>query len=300
MTAPNHDRLADLSAVYALGALRGEERAEFEAHLRECTECAAEVEAFAPVVAGLASSVPSREPPAALRDRVLASVQAGPSSERGAAPTSDTARRGSGQVSRQASGQASRSGSVQPSLLGSRQALPAWLLAAASLVAAVGLGWQTVRLQSTVRTLEARLQEAAIRENLTEREIADARTAAGEAQSIVAVLTSLDLVRVDLAGQPPAVQAFARAFWSRSRGLVFNAARLPPAPAGKTYQLWVVTASAPLSVGLLRPDVSGSVTTVVNTPPDIEQPVAMAVTVEPEGGVPAPTGEKYLIGTVGN
>jgi hypothetical protein len=32
------------------------------------------------------------------------------------------------------------------------------------------------------------------------------------------------------------------------------------------------------------------------TPPDIAPPVAVAVTLEPSGGVPAPTGEKYLVG----
>jgi hypothetical protein len=32
------------------------------------------------------------------------------------------------------------------------------------------------------------------------------------------------------------------------------------------------------------------------TPLDIGTPIAMAVTVEPLGGVPAPTGDKYLIG----
>ena len=37
-------------------------------------------------------------------------------------------------------------------------------------------------------------------------------------------------------------------------------------------------------------------TAVFTTPPDWPKPVAMAVTLEPEGGVPSPTGEKYLVG----
>jgi anti-sigma-K factor RskA len=107
------------------------------------------------------------------------------------------------------------------------------------------------------------------------------------------------VARVDLAGQQPvAPKASARAFWSRSRGMVFNASNLPSLPAGKTYQLWVVTSQAPISAGLLTPDAQGSVSGVFATPPDIPQPVAMAVTIEPEGGVPSPTGEKFLIGTL--
>jgi hypothetical protein len=128
--------------------------------------------------------------------------------------------------------------------------------------------------------------------------VARASDVASEARHTLAILSAPDLARIDLAGQPPADSARARAFWSRSRGLVFTASNLPPAPPGRTYQLWVVTADAPISAGLLKPDASGAVNIVIDTPPDLPAPVAMAVTLEPEGGVPAPTGEKYLIGTL--
>ena len=92
--------------------------------------------------------------------------------------------------------------------------------------------------------------------------------------------------------------ASARAFWSRSRGMVFTGTNLPPLPPGRTYQLWVVTAQAPISAGLLTPDAQGGVSGTFATPVDIPTPVAMAVTIEPAGGVPAPTGDKYLVGTL--
>ena len=113
---------------------------------------------------------------------------------------------------------------------------------------------------------------------------------------LVVVLASSDLIRVDLAGQPSAPQARARAFWSRSRGLIFTASNLPPLPAGRTYQVWIVTPDAPLSAGLLRPGDGGDVHAVFTTPRDVARVAAVAVTIEPDGGVPAPTGEKYLVG----
>jgi anti-sigma-K factor RskA len=128
--------------------------------------------------------------------------------------------------------------------------------------------------------------------------VVDAQRTAAGALASVAVLTAPDVARVDLAGQPMAPQASARAFWSRSRGMVFTASNLPPLPAGRTYQLWVVTAEKPVSAGFLAPDASGNVSETFNTPPDIPQPVAIAVTIEPAGGVPAPTGDRYLVGTV--
>jgi anti-sigma-K factor RskA len=110
------------------------------------------------------------------------------------------------------------------------------------------------------------------------------------------ILTAPDLRRIDLAGQPPSPRASARAFWSRSRGLVITASNLPALPAGRVYQLWFVTTGAPISAGLLAPDDRGGLTTTLQTPADLPDPVALAVTLEPEGGRPAPTGDKYLVG----
>jgi hypothetical protein len=174
----------------------------------------------------------------------------------------------------------------------------AWLAAAASLLLAVAAGVYAAQLRGRIVTLEDRLREATLRAEANERQMADLQRTSGEAQSQLAVLAAPDVARVDLAGQPAAPSASARAFWSRSRGLVFTASDLPPLPAGRVYQLWVVTAQAPVSAGLVRPDAGGRVTAVFQTPSDIPPPVAMAVTIEPEGGVPAPTGARYLIGAL--
>jgi hypothetical protein len=148
-----------------------------------------------------------------------------------------------------------------------------------------------------VSDLETRLNQAMQRAALSESQIADARRTASQAESTVAVLTAPDLARIDLQGQPVAPAASARALWSRSRGLVFTGSNLPELPARRTYQLWVITADpAPISAGLLMPAPDGRVTAMFQTPPDMAKPVAMAVTLEPEGGVPAPTGDKYLVG----
>lgn len=256
------DDLHELTGVYALGALRGDERAGFEAHLEVCERCRAEVRSFSPVVDSLSRAGGRVEPPAALRARV---VRAGGS----------------------------------PAVVHDRRpsAALAWLAAAASVMLAIGVGWYAAELRARIDDLEARLAAATFRAAAAERQTADARQAADRAQEMIGVLSAPDMARVDLKGQGTAAAAAGRAFWSRSRGLVFTATNLPALPAGKVYQLWVVTPTAPVSAGLLHPDDQGRVTTVAQTDPAIT-PVAMAVTLEPEGGVPSPTGEKYLIGMV--
>ena len=150
-----------------------------------------------------------------------------------------------------------------------------WLPLAAAIIIAVGASVYAMRLQRQIDQLQARFDQA---------------------QATTAVLAAPDLARIDLQGQPVAPDARARALWSRSRGLVFTAANLPRAPEGRTYQVWVVTAQAPVSAGLLIPDSNGVGTQYYMTPVDIAPPVAVAVTLEPAGGVPAPTGERYLVG----
>jgi quercetin dioxygenase-like cupin family protein len=65
------------AALYALGALRGEEIREFEQHLAAgCVICAEELAAFTPVVAELGHATPPQMPRAEVRARVLERIGA--------------------------------------------------------------------------------------------------------------------------------------------------------------------------------------------------------------------------------
>jgi anti-sigma-K factor RskA len=262
-----HDQYADQAAAYVLGALAPAERAFFEAHLANCALCAAEVSAFMPVAGALAHVALPAEPSPDVRRRLLEVI----GGTHGSAPTSPLK-------------------SVPPSRF-SRYAL------AASIALAIVAAGYAAQLRGRVTTLEARLRETALRADTNERLVADARRSAFEAQRTVLVLAAPDLARIDLAGQAAAPQASARAFWSRSRGLVFTASNLPAPPPGRAYQLWVLTAlPSPISAGMLKLDANGRATAMIDTPQDLPKPVAMAVTLEPEAGVPSPTGDKYLVG----
>ena len=122
------------------------------------------------------------------------------------------------------------------------------------------------------------------------------RQAAFETQSAMAVLAAADLTRVDLQGAPAAPQAVGRALWSRQSGMLFAANNLPALPAGKIYQVWLVAGGPPVSAGLIEPDASGRGVGFFRTPVDVAGPVTVAVTIEPAGGVSAPTGAFYLTG----
>jgi hypothetical protein len=217
-----------------------------------------------PILQGLAQVVPQVDPPFELRARVLTVAS-----------------------------------SRTPAAVRSSPAPVGWWLAtAAGLALAAGLGIYTAQLRSQIVSLEAELRDTRARADAAQQQMAEVQRTSADAQTALAILTAPDVARVDLAGQPASPNASGRAFWSRSRGLVFNASNLPPLPAGRIYQLWVVTAQAPISAGLLTPDAQGSFSDTFDTPPDIPPPVAVAVTIEPAGGVPAPTGDRYLVGAL--
>ena len=72
------EEAAGRAALYALGALEGEEARDFEEHVAAgCAACAAELRGFEGVVAGLGQAAPEAEPPAGVRARLLALVSEG-------------------------------------------------------------------------------------------------------------------------------------------------------------------------------------------------------------------------------
>lgn len=63
-----------LSGAYAIDALDDEERADFERHLADCPTCQAEVDGLREAAATIAE-LHATEPPAAMRQRVLADIR---------------------------------------------------------------------------------------------------------------------------------------------------------------------------------------------------------------------------------
>ena len=73
---------------------------------------------------------------------------------------------------------------------------------------------------------------------------------------------------------------------------------LPPPPPGRSYQLWVIVGGEPVSAGVFEVDAGrAQPATRRRTLPPIEGPVTIAVTVEPAGGLPKPSGPMVLAGS---
>lgn len=268
----DHQELLELAALLPLGTMGAEDEQQLEEHLRGgCAECEAALRGAAEVVDALAEDVEPMQPSPALRARILARAEAEAPPRGGRATRAPRARR--------------------------RWLVPA-LAAAAGLLLAVGLGLEVRDLrgalaaaQQQVARLEAALSGAAEERAGLERELAGAQRTLGE-------LTARETRTVALAATGPLPDASARAFLDPAgRRLVLVVYDLPPPPPGQSYQLWVIVGGEPVSAGVFDVQPGGGARHEASALPSIEGPVTIAVTVEPAGGVPKPTGPIVLAGS---
>ena len=159
-----------------------------------------------------------------------------------------------------------------------------WAAAAAAGLAAVTVGLSvSARYETRLATL-ARESEA-LRANIARE------------RQLIAMLRDPTTKVVVLSGRDPAPGARARMFWNAQGGGLLVVAGLPATPVGKTYQLWVIFAkNPPMSAGVFTVDATGAGSLHVLPRPGIGRVDMFAVTLEPTGGLPAPSGQMYLVG----
>ncbi|HJS73550.1 MAG TPA: anti-sigma factor [Vicinamibacteria bacterium] len=262
-----HEEYLELAALYALGALDGEDRARFELHLASgCETCREAVRENEEILGDLALAAPLAKPPAAVRKRLFDRVR-----------------------------QDSEDKAVK-----SPGGSPYWMaLAAAATIAAVGLGLYARTLHERAEEQYARAEEQ--RARAEEQRIAreglerDLANLSATLEAFTAPATRA----VSLAGQGPGQGAAAKAFVDpENRRLFLYVYNLPPPPAGQTYQLWlIVGGSPPVSMGVFGVETDGRARFDTASVPAFSGEVTVAVTIEPAGGVPQPTGPMVLVGT---
>lgn len=100
-------------------------------------------------------------------------------------------------------------------------------------------------------------------------------------------------IAVTMKGLPVSPNSVAVVYWDKTSGNVYISANSLPSPeTGKQYQLWALVDGKPVDAGVFN--MNGAMQQMkVITNAD-----AFAVTLEPAGGVPAPTGDIYVLGNM--
>jgi len=275
MATEHTSAIEELLSVYVLGALDGEDLRAVEEHLADgCSECAPRLAELAAEVEELAAAAPPVAPSDTVRARLMR--------ELGEPVTA-----------------------AMPPPRPWRVSGWSWLAAAAAILLLVwGLATRGA-LTSEIAGLRAELSRArADRDRAAARatglaaELASAEADNERLAQAMAIISAPAMKPVALAGLKDAPGARGHAFVDpEAKRAVFVAANLPPLAPGKTYELWFIAAGKPVAAGTFAVGPKGSATVpVANALPDIGQIQAWAVTIEPRGGVPQPTGPMVLKG----
>jgi anti-sigma-K factor RskA len=257
----NHDPFRELIEAYALGALDPADRAALEAHLRSgCPACAAALEEARSLVSRLAYLAPDVAPSEILKGRLMQTVRA------------ETRKQ--------------RSSLWIPSWM--------WAAAAAMLLFALYNAWDARQLRKHFQEM----QKSTVASSQDQEELHRQLEATKREAMILTDPKSETFVLPASDKQMPQMKAM----WHERLGLCILGQKIPMPKGNRTLQLWLIPkapGSKPMPSMTLRPDADGSFCLVVANPPeDMHDTKALAITEEPAGGSPQPTGAPMWVASI--
>lgn len=289
-------------AAYVLGILEPADRAAFERHLDEaiahdgCREALAQAyETTALLGAALPPLAPGADVWSGIEREIGATAASGAAASSRPAAASRASAGSPATRGASASRPTSRGGS------GRREAI-AWIsaLAAAGVAFVFAMEYRIGRREIAARDRELALAAAADRDkDICMRELASARVSLREREAALSLLGAPGTQLVQLAAQGGDAAYRASALLNpESRNAMILTTALKPLQ-DKDYQLWLIRGNEKISAGVLRTDPSGA--TLARISDEVlagGRPDAFAVTIEPQGGMPQPTGPIILLGKV--
>lgn len=305
----HEEAFPELSAV-ALDATTPEVASAVRAHAAACPECGPELAAMEQTVAILGELAPSaqinRGRSAGIRSRLLVRGRAERESRSAPVPGPPDIARGVASLTGQ--GQRITPGPQRPVTGDTKRVTPAqgarvpvdvvpirrsinWYAIAAT-VALVITGAQLFR----VTTDRDRMKEQVAALDSAKAPTDSIMTMLSRKDSMIAAMTGPDVKIVPLTNEG-AREPLGRMMWNRaSNDWIMVTYNLRQPKPGMTYQVWLVTDDAKISAGTFHPDANGGTFMHARYALDRNALRAVAITEEPEGGVPAPTGPMVVAG----
>ncbi len=268
----HNEHFEELCAGYVLDALEPEEREQFEELLREADDEQLELfHSMSSAANQLAFSMEPAEPAAGVKERLMARISE-EQDEDGAAGTTPISRE-------EDSTDFDRS---------------TFAIAAsfALLLVTLSLVFYSFNLRNDLGSKEEVIEQQQAR-------ITELKSEIQQKEELLSILEAREVDLVIMAGLEVNPDGYGKIIWdSKNDRALLQVSNLPPVPADKDYQLWIIKNNKPVSAGVFA----------VNDPKKdaffkidkMQAPEAtadaFAITMEPKGGVPQPTGDMYLLG----
>lgn len=284
--AMDRQEFLDLAPAHALGLLEGAERERFEAALRAADPGLKAAYAQAVRTAShLSLAAPEAPLSPDVKDRLMARI--GAASTGAPSPSAPRASRPPDPAT----------ASPKPRVAFLLLPLPVWAgVAAAAVILCAALVSQLAAVRGDLAGREAALQSSRQRITALEDSLA-------QKEALLEVIRAEGMQLAVMAGQDASPGGYGKILWDPARKrAILHVSNLPPIPADKDYQLWVIRDAKPVDAGVFHVSAAkpgGDLFRIESlVEADRSRINAFAVTLEPKGGLPQPSGKMYLLGSI--
>lgn len=259
----NHPISDEDLELLALGVIMGEACVPIRAHVAVCEECSRRLAEARGRVALLALAAPQEAAPTGARAKLLDRIRTG-----NAAP-----------------GETAVPVRSRPAAAASRWWNNIWAPAAAVLAIA------TILLWITDRRIDDQLHEL-------QQQVATYQSQTQHMQELASMLAAQDTKTAALEPTKQISKGWGRVKYNSRMGMVCYTGDLPAPPPHKEYQMWIVPEmGSPISAGTFLPASFNDGRMCMAKMPEGVSCKSFAVTIEPMGGMPHPTGPMVLAGS---
>jgi anti-sigma-K factor RskA len=274
--AIDQEKFEELCSAYVLGALEGEDLREFQEAIRTADSAFLSIyRELQHAALYLPLTVEQFEPPPDAKTRIMSKIGAPQPAE--------------GVIARIASG------------LGLNEPAVSFGLAVVLLLVVLGLSYYSILLRNSIVEKDNQISRLADEMNSDRQQMTVVREELAKKEELLRILQSPRIELAFMNGQEVAKSGYGKVIWDPASGrAILQISNLPAVPSGKDYQLWVIKDKTPISAGVFTvndPETENFFKIDRLAEVDKKNIAAFAITLEPKGGVPQPTGEKYLVGT---
>ena len=273
------EEFKELSAVYVAGGLAGEDLRQFEEYMRNADLAdLEELREFKSVISLLPTTLERKEPAANVKTELMQKLRLSAHAENSAARRTITAKE-------------------------TQHPRQRWLYVGITVGALVMVVAFSLFVSNLVRTIEQ--QDVTVMEMRKENIDLNARLVAlrdevARKEELLNVLASKKVEITLMDGLKVNPVGYGKVIWDpEKRTAILQVSNLPPVSSDKDYQLWVLKGKLPISAGVFAvsnsdPNFFRIENLAFTNPREIS---AFAITLEPKGGVPQPTGDMYMAGS---
>lgn len=272
---PDNEQFEELCAGYVLNALEPGEREEFHDMLQTASD--EQLELFRKMQSAanqIAFTVEENKAPSIVMQRILDQIQ--------------------GEQEEDTSSEVTGISSADKESTGFDRGSFAIAASFALLLVTLSLIFYSFNLSSEISDKEEIIVEQ-------QTQITELQSEIQQKEELLSILESREVDLVIMSGMEVNPNGYGKIIWdSESNRALLQVSNLPAVPTDKEYQLWIIKNNKPVSAGLFAVDDPNkdSFFKLEEISADEQNADAFAVTMEPKGGMPQPTGDMYLMGNM--